>query len=109
MSYEVHTVGSSPALLNYVSKFVRRKTGGEFAGMWMVVAEWRDVPEAGTAPPTPVSYRELTPFTIETNWFGVVPFLLHCNSATAWIVCHFPYTLHARQEPWICSANLIVD
>ncbi len=47
VSYEVHTLNTSPELLNRVGKIIRRKTGSGFAGTWMVVAEWREVTEVG--------------------------------------------------------------
>lgn len=42
VSYEVHT---SSDVLNWVSTFVSQHQQTNFTGEWMIVAEWRDVPQ----------------------------------------------------------------
>ena len=47
VSYEVHNSSSSPALLSRVSRFIRQQQQNGFAGTQMLLAEWRNVPQAG--------------------------------------------------------------
>lgn len=49
VSYEVHSISTSPGLLNRVSSFIRQQKRNEFAGTWMLVAEWSGVPLSGQA------------------------------------------------------------
>lgn len=44
MSYEVHTNVTSPNLLSQVGQIIRHQHNGrDFAGIWMLVAEWSNV------------------------------------------------------------------
>ena len=45
ISYEVHKVSQSEAVFAEVNRIVREKMNTEFSGTWLLVAEWRDVPE----------------------------------------------------------------
>lgn len=47
VSYEVHTNSSSLPLLHRVSKYIRQQQQNNFAGIWMLVAEWNSVPSQG--------------------------------------------------------------
>ena len=47
VSYEVHTNSTSPAQLSRVNSFIRQQKQSSFAGTWMLVAEWKDVPQSG--------------------------------------------------------------
>lgn len=47
ISYEVHTVRQSEAIFSVVNRIVRERVDSEFSGTWLLVAEWRDVPEFG--------------------------------------------------------------
>ena len=47
VSYEVHDISTSPGLLSHVSSFIRQQELNNFAGTWMLVAEWSDVPLSG--------------------------------------------------------------
>lgn len=49
VSYEVHDVSSSPALLSRVNRFIRQQERNSFAGTWMLLVEWRNVPQSGQA------------------------------------------------------------
>jgi len=49
VSYEIHTPTSSPALLSAVHSFIHQKEHNKFAGTWMLVTEWRDVPQSGSS------------------------------------------------------------
>ena len=49
VSYEVHTLSTSPDLLSRVNSFIRQQKRNKFAGTWMLVAEWRNVPQSGQA------------------------------------------------------------
>ena len=44
VSYEVHTTDTSAAVLSQVSKFLEEVQEVEFTGLWMVLAQWSDVP-----------------------------------------------------------------
>ena len=57
ISYEVHSSGSP--LISEVNSFIRSRQGVEFAGTWMVIAEWFQVheyPYSVLFPEDPVSY-----------------------------------------------------
>ena len=46
--YEVHSTGDSTRsddLLASVSEFITNQTGNQFSGLWMLVAQWDEVPE----------------------------------------------------------------
>ena len=43
VSYEVHNI--STGYMSSVSRYIRQQSGLSFEGSWMLVAEWRDVPE----------------------------------------------------------------
>ena len=43
IKYEIHN-DSSDSLLSKVNNFISNSTGIEFAGTWMLVAEWNQVP-----------------------------------------------------------------
>ena len=43
--YEVHADTSRSESLNAVSQFIRHDHNNRFAGTWMLVTEWREVPE----------------------------------------------------------------
>lgn len=45
--YEVHTNATSLGMLNMVSKYIRQEERNRFAGTWMVVAKWNEVPLPG--------------------------------------------------------------
>ena len=45
--YEVHTLSQSPTVLAEVSRIINEHTGEAFAGSWLLLAEWRNVPEYG--------------------------------------------------------------
>lgn len=47
VSYEVHSAFRNPAVLSRVNKFIRKKEQNSFAGTWMLVVEWRNVPQPG--------------------------------------------------------------
>ena len=47
VSYEVHNMTTSPGLLSKVNKHIQRSEQVRFAGTWMLVAEWNDVPQSG--------------------------------------------------------------
>ncbi len=49
VSYEVHN--NSTGLLSIVSNFIRQEENNAFVGTWMVVAEWRDIPQFGSTAP----------------------------------------------------------
>ena len=43
--YEVHTTSSASSFLTDVSDFISNETRSQFTGHWMLLAEWRDVPQ----------------------------------------------------------------
>lgn len=45
--YEVHNSSTSPTQLSRVNSFIRQQKQITFAGTWMLVAEWRNVPQSG--------------------------------------------------------------
>ena len=45
--YKVHTDLTSPLVFNELNSFITHRSGVEFHGKWMLVAEWRDVPLFG--------------------------------------------------------------
>ena len=45
--YQVHTLAQSPALFADVNKIINEAKGTAFAGKWLLLAEWNDVPEFG--------------------------------------------------------------
>lgn len=47
VSYEVHSDSTSPDQLSRVNNFIRQEKQNSFAGTWMLVVEWRDVPQSG--------------------------------------------------------------
>ena len=47
VSYELHNISTSPSLLSQVNSFIRKQKQNKFAGTWMLVAEWRNVPQSG--------------------------------------------------------------
>ncbi len=47
VSYEIHTNETSIVLLNRVSKYIRQKEQNQFYGIWMLVVEWKSVPNPG--------------------------------------------------------------
>ena len=47
VSYEVHNSTTSSNLLNQVSRFVRQQKQSTFAGIWMLLAKWNNVPQFG--------------------------------------------------------------
>ena len=49
VSYEVHNASTSPVQLSRVNSFIRQQKQNTFAGTWMLVAEWRNVPQSGQA------------------------------------------------------------
>ena len=46
--YEVHTTSSAGGFLTNVSDFISNVTGSQFTGHWMLLAEWKDVPQYAT-------------------------------------------------------------
>ena len=52
--YEIHTNSTSSALLTQVNEFIQTQHQNNFAGTWMLVAEWNNVPQFGST--RPVSY-----------------------------------------------------
>lgn len=48
VSYEVHTNRTSLLLLHKVNKYIRQQEQNNFAGTWMLVAEWNSIPSPGT-------------------------------------------------------------
>lgn len=57
--YEVHTDKSNPDLLHIVSQFIRTERGVIFSGRWMLVVEWKDVPQYPGDQATQVSVDKL--------------------------------------------------
>ena len=53
ISFEIHTTTTSPDLLSQVNQFIRNQQQSMFAGIWMLIAKWDNVPRFGTT--TPVS------------------------------------------------------
>lgn len=49
VSYEVHTISTSPGLLSRVNRFIRHQKQNMFAGTWMLVVEWRNVSQSAQA------------------------------------------------------------
>ena len=47
VSYELHTNRTSLLLLHKVSKYIRQREQNNFAGIWMLVAEWNSIPSPG--------------------------------------------------------------
>ena len=47
VSYEVHNMTTSPGLLSKVNKYIQQSEQVRFSGTWMLVAEWKDVPQSG--------------------------------------------------------------
>ena len=47
VSYEVHNMTTSPGLLSKVNKYIQQSEQVRFAGTWMLVVEWNDVPQSG--------------------------------------------------------------
>lgn len=45
VSYEVHSNSNGGDLLANVSEFISEKEGVQFSGVWMLVADWSDLPE----------------------------------------------------------------
>ena len=43
VSYEVHNISTSQ--LSSVNRYIRQQTGSNFEGSWMMVVNWKDVPE----------------------------------------------------------------
>ena len=48
VSYEVHTNTTSMLLLHKVNKYIRQQEQNNFAGTWMLVAEWSGISNPGT-------------------------------------------------------------
>ena len=46
VSYEVHNSSNSNPILHQVSLFINRKLNNDFLGSWMIIGEWRDIPES---------------------------------------------------------------
>ena len=68
ISYEVHTVTTSKPLLSKVNSLIDEHMGSQFSGKWMLVAEWKNVPEYGV--PFIVSFSSLMPsFIIKINGY----------------------------------------
>ena len=55
ITYKVYTSENSPDVVNYISKFVSQNQKMGFEGKWMLVAEWKNVPQIGE-PTNTVSY-----------------------------------------------------
>ena len=49
VSYEVHNISTSRGQLSRVNSFISQQMQRKFAGTWMLVAEWNDVPLSGQA------------------------------------------------------------
>ena len=49
VSYEVHNATTGARQLSKVNSFIRRQKQNAFSGTWMLVAEWKDVPQSGQA------------------------------------------------------------
>ena len=47
ISYEVHNLTTSPSLLSQVNRYVQQSMQSRFYGTWMLVAEWKNVPQSG--------------------------------------------------------------
>ena len=47
ISYEVHTAGQSTVIFSDINTIVREQMETDFSGTWLLVAEWRNVPEFG--------------------------------------------------------------
>ena len=47
VSYEVHNSSTNSRQLSRVNNFIRQQMQNKFAGNWMLVAEWRNVPQSG--------------------------------------------------------------
>lgn len=47
ITYEVHTVETSPSYTTLVSSFISQQKQVKFRGNWMLVAHWNGVPQFG--------------------------------------------------------------
>lgn len=45
--YEIHTISQSPALFEDVDHIINMQMNTTFAGRWLLLAEWKNVPEFG--------------------------------------------------------------
>lgn len=43
VSYEIHNI--STGYMSSVSRYIRQQTESTFEGSWMLVVEWKDIPE----------------------------------------------------------------
>ena len=57
VSCEVHNNSSnSDPILHQVSLFINRKLNNDFLGKWMIIGEWRDIPESESTPKVITSF-----------------------------------------------------
>ena len=68
ISYEVHTATTSKSLLSQVNSLIDEHVETQFSGEWMLVAEWKDVPEFGN--PFIVSLSFFYTF-MYNNYYGI--------------------------------------
>lgn len=45
VSYEIHTLSSDSGFLSEVNKFLHQRGRNQFSGTWMLVANWKNIPE----------------------------------------------------------------
>ena len=47
VSYEVHNETNGTSLMSTVNTYINAKMSNEFRGTWMLVVEWKDIPQNG--------------------------------------------------------------
>ena len=47
IKYEVHTQQSSPAIFSDINAIINEYVDADFFGSWLLLAEWKNVPEFG--------------------------------------------------------------
>ena len=47
VSYEVHNLTNGTSLMSTVNTYINSKLSNEFRGTWMLVVEWKDIPQNG--------------------------------------------------------------
>ena len=67
IQYEVHT-GSASSFLLQVSDFISNYTDGDFAGTWMLVVQWDQVPPYPGSISTVVSFYNVIEVCMSTHY-----------------------------------------
>ena len=47
VAYETHTLFNGTALMSTVNTYINTKLGNDFRGTWLLLVEWKDIPQDG--------------------------------------------------------------